>query len=126
MGDLRTFDTEQPWIVYTFGLTHDRWWPPHDSTRWLGRARIRCTCAVCGDSTTLTIKMPRWGDVPRVDQHPKRVAYKAEHAHPDRGAPMSWAMPLLNPSAHSGGVSLDALVMRLEADLNDTEGPADG
>jgi hypothetical protein len=36
---------------------------------------------------------------------------------------MSWAKPLLNPQAHEGGLNLDLLAARLEADIN--EGPPD-
>jgi hypothetical protein len=121
-GSRTTFEVTQPWVTYTFGLTHDRWWPFWNSTRVLGRSRIRCVCAVCGDNTVLSLRIPRWGPVPEPagGRHPAREQYLAEHRHPDRGHPMSWAMPLLNPAAHPGGLNLDLLAARLEADLNET------
>jgi hypothetical protein len=115
----RTYETSQPWVVYTFGRTHDGWLPPWSSTRVLGRACIVVQCAVCGDRTVLWIKIPRLGPVPDSGNHPARDVYLAAHAHPDRGALMSWALPFLNIEAHQGGVSLDSFAMRLEADLGD-------
>lgn len=114
-----TYETAQPWVVYTFGLTHDLWWPFWNSTRVLGRARIALQCAVCGDRTVVSLRMPRFGDVPDHGHHPRRLEYLAEHAHPDRGHPMSWALPLLNPAAHPGGLDIDLLGARLEADINE-------
>jgi hypothetical protein len=114
-----TFETSQPWVIYTYGLTHDRWWPLWTSTRVLGRARIRMECAVCGRCEIASLRIPRWGKVPEPvsGRHPARERFLESHAHPDRGAPMSWARPLLNPDAHCGGIDLDALAMRLDADL---------
>lgn len=113
-----TYEVEQPWVVYRFGLTHDRWLPPWSSTRVLGYARIGMTCSVCGESKVARIKMPRWGTVPlpASGRHEERERFLAEHAHPDRGAPMSWALPLLNLAAHPDGLDLDGLAIRLEAD----------
>jgi hypothetical protein len=118
-GRLSTAEAEQPWVVYHYGLTHDRWWPLWTSTRLLGRAKIVMECAVCGDRKTASLKIPRFGRVPEpaTGRHPARERFLTEHAHPERGAPMSWAKPLLNPAAHPGGVSLDALAIRLQADL---------
>ena len=42
---------------------------------------------------------------------------KEGHLHRDQPHPMAWAKPLLNPAAHPGGIDLDLLAMRLEADL---------
>lgn len=116
-----TYETTQPWVTYRFGLTHDRWWPFWNSTRVLGRCRIACTCMVCGDRTVLSLRIPRFGEIaePVSGRHPAREKYLADHRHPDRGHPMSWALPLLNPAAHSGGLNLDLLAVRLEADLNE-------
>lgn len=114
-----TFQTDQPWVVYHFGRTHDRWWPFWNSTRVLGRACIVCQRAVCGDRTPIWLRIPRFGPVPDMGQHTARKAYLAKHAHPDRGAPTSWALPMLNPAAHQGGINLDALAMRLEADIRE-------
>jgi hypothetical protein len=114
-----TYETTQPWVLYHYGLTHDLWWPFWNSTRVLGRAKIILECIVCGEQKRVSIRIPRFGDVPDKGHHPLRNAFLAEHAHPDRGAPMSWAMPLANLDAYPGGINLDALAMRLEADLNE-------
>lgn len=119
MSGMSTYETVQPWVMYHYGRTHDRWWPVWNSTRVLGRACIVAECAVCGDRTPLWFRIPRLGPVPDAGRHPARVRYLAEHAHPDRGSPMSWAKPLANLAAHPGGLNLDALAMRLEADINE-------
>jgi hypothetical protein len=119
---LTTYELGQPWVVYHYGRTHDRWWPAWNSTRVLGRACIVAQCAVCGDTKPIWVRIPRFGPVPDRGHHPRRQAYLAAHAHPDRGAPMSWKLPLLNPAAHPGGISLDGLAMRLEADMNEHGG----
>lgn len=115
---LDTYDTDQPWITYHYGRTHDEWWPFWSSTRVLGLARIGVACMVCGDSSVLTVRLPRFGPVPDVGKHPKRTAYLVAHEHPDRGHPMSWAVPLRNMAAHPGGLNLELLAARLEADVN--------
>lgn len=118
---LEKYDVEYPWVIYRYGLTHDEWWPFWNSTRVLGRARIECECAVCGVREVVAFRIPRFGPVPepKSGRHEQRERFLAEHAHPDRGAPMSWARPLLNPGAHQDGINLESLAMRLEADLND-------
>jgi hypothetical protein len=113
------YETDQPWVTYHYGRTHDLWWPLWSSTRVLGRACIVVQCAVCGDTTPIWLRIPRFAPIPDNGHHPKRLAYLKAHEHPDRGAPMSWQLPLLNPAAHPAGVDLDALAMRLEADMND-------
>jgi hypothetical protein len=115
------YETTQPWVTYTYGLTHDRWWPLWNSTRVLGRCRIACTCMVCGDRTVLCLRIPRFGEIPEPanGRHPAREKYLADHRHPDRGHPMSWALPMLNPAAHPSGLDLDLLGARLEADINE-------
>lgn len=117
MSGLSTYEGNQPWVVYHYGATHDGWWPFWNSTRVLGRGRITMECAVCGVVETATIKMPRFGKVtpPASGRHPTREKFLAAHQHHDRGAPMSWAKPLLNIDAHGGLVDLDALRTRLEA-----------
>lgn len=116
-----TYETTQPWVTYTYGLTHDRWWPFWTSTRVLGRARIRLTCCVCGLVEVVSLRMPRFGPVPEPasGRHPERERFLAEHAHPDRGHPMSWKLPLRNFAVFDGGLPLDLLAMRLEGDLNE-------
>jgi len=118
---LDIYETTQPWVTYHYGLTHDRWWPFWNSTRFLGRARMRLACMVCGDQTVVGFRIPRFGPVPepKGGRHPLRERYLADHAHPERGHPMSWAVPLRNVAAHSCGLDLDLLAARLEADLNE-------
>lgn len=120
---MRTAEHTQPWVIYTYGRTHDMWWPFWNSTRFLGRASITMSCMVCGDVTSVWYRIPRFGPVPvpASGRHPLREKYLADHAHEDRGHPMSWARPLENMNAHRGGLDLDLLGMRLEGDLNDGE-----
>jgi hypothetical protein len=119
-----TAEATQPWVLYHYGRTHDGWWPIWSSTRFLGRAAIDVECIVCGDRSVVRFRMPRFGPVPPPvgGRHPSRQRYLDEHAHPERGAPMSWARPLANLDAHPGGLDLDAMALRLEADLGDPEG----
>jgi hypothetical protein len=120
--DRSTYETTQPWVVYHYGLTHDRWWPFWNSTRVLGRGRIVMQCAVCGEEEIAVIKVPRLGRIVAPAAYPEpRRRFLDAHAHPDRGAPMSWAKPLVNPAAHPGGIDLTALAMRLEADINEDQ-----
>lgn len=116
-----TYEQAQPWVTYRYGLTHDKWWPFWNSTRFLGVSKIVMGCAVCGDRTVARMRIPRIGPVPEPasGRHPIREQYLRDHAHPDRGGPFSWARPLENPAAHPGGVDLDRLAMRLEADINE-------
>ena len=118
---MSTYETTQPWVAYHYGRTHDKWWPFWNSTRVLGLSCIVGECAVCGEREAMWMRIPRFGDIPepKGGKHPRRVAFLAKHRHPDRGAPMSWAKPLLNPAAHAGGINLDAMAMRIEADLNE-------
>jgi hypothetical protein len=115
---MQTAETDQPWVVYTYGLTHDKWWPFWNSTRVLGRMRIKMTCAVCGTEEAPWLRIPRFGPIPDKGRHPARIKFLLEHVHPDRPHPMSWSMPFLNPGVHQGGIDLDLLAMRLQADLN--------
>ena len=114
-----TYETTQPWVIYSYGLTHDGWWPFWTSTHVLGRARIGMRCAVCGKREVASLRIPRFGQVPKPTsgRHPVRERFLAEHAHPGRPHPMSWAQPLANPAAHPDGLDLDLLAMRLEADI---------
>lgn len=117
-----TSEATQPWVCYHYGLTRDGWWPLWRSTRILGYCRIVMECAVCGGREVAKLRIPRFGAVPKLasGRHPVRERFLAEHAHPDRGAPMSWARPLLNPAVHPRGLDLDALAMRLEADMGES------
>ena len=122
MTGMSTYEHTQPWVCYHYGLTHDGWWPFWSSTRFLGRSKIRMECCVCGKQEIATVPIPRWGPVPLPvsGRHPLRERFLVEHAHPDRGAPMSWARPLRNPAVFGAeGMPLDALAMRLEADINE-------
>lgn len=119
---LDTYETTQPWVIYHYGATTDRWWPPWRSTRVRGRAVIGMHCAVCGARENAVLRIPRLRPVPDRGPHPRRTAFLQEHQHPDRGHPMSWALPLLNPEAHPGGLNLDLLATRLEADINEDGG----
>jgi hypothetical protein len=123
---METYETTQPWVCYRYGLTHDGYWPFWNSTRFLGVSKIEMECCVCGHREVARMKIPRWGEVPvpKSGRHPVREAFLAAHAHPDRGHPMSWALPLRNPAAFgSGGIDLDLLAARLEADMNDSAAP---
>lgn len=91
------YDTDQPWIIYTYGRTHDDWWPFWSSTRVLGYALIGCDCCICGERRVLKVKMPRFGPIVDTGKHEKRQSFLAEHAHPDRATnPLTWAQPLRN------------------------------
>ncbi len=118
------YDTDLPWIVWFFGRTHDQFWPPWNSTRVLGRMCVELECAVCGERLRLWLRIPRFGAVnPERREHPARTRFKLDHIHKDRPSPFAWARPLLNPAAHGpGGIDLDALAMRLEADLREAAG----
>lgn len=126
---LETYETDQPWVCYRYGRTHDKWWPLWSSTRVLGRAGIDAECCVCGDRTTLWLKMPRFGPVPKPKggRHPARLRYLKAHLHPDQGHPISWARPLRNLAAFGPqGLNLDLLAARLEAELNASEATHEG
>lgn len=106
------YDTDQPWIVWTYLSTDAR-------TRVTGRSAIRMECCVCGEQETVRIAIPRVGPIPEPPggRHAERVRFMLAHLHPDKGHPMSWAKPLRNLAAMGGVIDLDLLAMRLEADL---------
>jgi hypothetical protein len=112
-----TYETEQPWVIYKYRTTDQR-------TRITGRSIVDCECAICGSRERLRIRIPRIGPVPvpRGGKHVERLRFLRDHVHPDRPAQMAWARPLLNPFA-SGPLDLDALAMRLEADLREAGSP---
>jgi hypothetical protein len=76
--------------------------------------------AVCGVREVAAIRIPRVGKVtpPASGKDPQREDFLRRHAHPERGHPMSWQLPLLNPAVMDG-LDLDLLVMRLRADLRE-------
>jgi hypothetical protein len=104
------YDTDEPWICWRF-LTTDR------RTRLTGRSVVLLDCCVCGQTRKVRIRIPRFGPIPDRGEHPERIRFKLDHLHPDKGHPMSWAKPLRNPFGQRGGLDLDMLAMRLEADL---------
>ncbi len=107
------YDLDQPWICWWF--LHADW-----VTRATGRSRVRMECAICGKQTVLSMRIPRFGPVPvpKGGKHVQRLRFMHTHVHPDQPHPMAWAKPLRNPDAFGlGGIPLDLLAMRLEADL---------
>jgi hypothetical protein len=111
MSRLETYEVDQPWVIYRY-LTTDR------RTRFTGVAKIQCECAVCGESRVLKLRIPRFGRIVDRGKHPERIKFLLEHVHRgEKHHPMAWAKPLLNPAAHPGGIDLDLLAMRLQADL---------
>ena len=108
------YDTDQPWICWTFLSTDAR-------TRITGRSVVRMDCCVCGAIQKSHIRIPRFGPVsaPPGGRHAERLRFMLAHLHPDKGHPMSWAKPLRNPFAQPGGLDLNLLAMRLEADLTE-------
>ena len=115
---MERYDADQPWVIYRYGATHDKWWPFWNSTRVLGFAKVECECAICGERHMVKAPIPRFGDPnPSGQHHPERIKFLLAHLHRDQPHPMAWAKPLLNPAAHPGGIDLDLLAMRLEADL---------
>lgn len=114
--EMKTYERKQPWIIYRYGRTHDGYWPFWTSTHFLGRFCVEATCAVCGVTEEQWMKIPRFAEIEDKGPHPRRVQFCVDHLHPDKGAPMSWAKPLLNPFVE---IVLDLLAMRLEADMNE-------
>lgn len=113
-------EATQPWVIYTYGRTHDGWWPLRNSTRILGHAKIGMECCVCGHTEIAKLRIPRVGAVPEPasGRHAERERFLAEHAHPDRGNPMAWARPLRNFNVFgSGGLDVEQLAMRIQADM---------
>lgn len=126
-GFKETAESTMPWVIYIYGRTHDFWWPFWSSTRVLGRARIGLECCVCGHQEVTSLRMPRFGPIENKGHHPVRLKFLAEHAHPDRGHPMSWVRPMRNMNVFgNAGLPLDLLSMRLEADLNEPPGGLGG
>jgi hypothetical protein len=121
-----TAEADMPWVIYTYGRTHDGWWPFWTSSRVLGLARIGLECCICGEREVVSLKMPRFGPVPmpKGGKHVERLRFLAAHVHPDRSHPIAWARPLRNLNVFNsvGGLDLNLLAARLEADLNEATG----
>lgn len=110
---LQTADDKQPWVVYTYGRTHDRWLhSPWRNSLVVGRIVVDHECAVCGAHEVAILRAKRFS---RPSEDPFRREWLKEHVHPDMPNQAAWAKPLLNPFA-LGALDLDLLVMRLEAD----------
>jgi hypothetical protein len=96
---MRTYETDQPWVVYTYPLTDA------DAEANGNRTRIDMLCAICGAEETAEITIPSDAELdafPAGYKHPSRVAFLAKHEHGlQRTAPETWALPLLNPEAHN-------------------------
>ena len=104
---LRTFETKQPWVIYTYLRTDLQ-------ARILGSTKIRAECCICGVTEDLKIKMPRFVEPEDRGPHPKRTAFLAKHVHRlQQTAPETWKLPLRNPEAH--GDTLDILRDVVEA-----------
>lgn len=112
MGTHQTYEIEQPWVIYTYPYTDA------ECDRRGLFAHVVMECIVCGVAEDWTVKA---GEKPKPQVNgyaAERVDFLLAHRHPDRGAPMSWAKPLANLAAHPSGMDVDALAMRLEADIN--------
>lgn len=107
------YDTDAPWICWRFLSTDAR-------TRITGRMVVDMDCCVCGQHRKLRLKIQRFGPVEQDGKHPARAQFILDHLHPKKGHPISWAKPLRNPFAN-GGIDLDLLAMRLQADLSEAE-----
>jgi hypothetical protein len=107
------YDTDQPWICWTFLSTDAR-------TRITGRSVVLMDCCVCGQKRKVRIRIPRVGPVPDNGKHVERLRFMRDHLHPEKPHPITWAKPLRNLAVFgTGGLDLDLLAMRLEADLKE-------
>lgn len=108
---MRNYETEQPWIIYTYPYTD-----AVCAKKGL-QAFVSMQCAVCGEQIHWAPKigeeLPEYID----GRAPVRIDFCQLHIHPEKGHPMSWSMPLLNPAVHEEGIDLTLLTMRLEADI---------
>lgn len=76
-------EASHPWIFWSFGKTHDLWWPLWRSTRITGRARVGAYCVYCNHYEELVIRVPRFGlvEAPVGKRHPAREKFISEHLH---------------------------------------------
>jgi hypothetical protein len=116
----KTYEIDQPWVVYTCLMTD----AGADANG--GVARINMRCAICGEHAEARIQLPPPGEpvpAPEGGRHAARVAFLAAHEHRlQRRAPETWAMPLLNPAAHSDTMD----ILRDVAERARRAAPADG
>jgi hypothetical protein len=86
---MSTYETEQPWLCYHYGATHDKWWPFWNSTRVLGIFKINMECCVCGEYRMTRIKIPRFGEVPapKGGASPSASAVHVGSSAPRQGPP---------------------------------------
>jgi hypothetical protein len=99
-----TYETGQPWVVYTYARTDEE----ADALGGIGLIVMRC--AICGETEDceLDLNNPPPAMSEPGYKHPARIAFLAAHTHPmQRTAPETWALPLLNPAAHTD--TLDVL-----------------
>jgi len=93
-----TYETDQPWVVYTFLTT------PEAEARNRGLVPVHMQCAICGGWVNAELQLPppgRPAPLPVGGVHPMREAFLAVHAHPGavRREPRLWEKPQLNPTA---------------------------
>jgi hypothetical protein len=74
-----TVEVTQPWVTYTYGMTHDLWWPFWNSTRVLGKAKVLMRCIACQTEEVAVLKMPRFRPVEDRGSHPLRTKFLSEH-----------------------------------------------
>ena len=90
----QTCESTQPWVVYTYPRTDEE-------AEKLG-ALIIAQCAVCGVREEFVLPLPPVGTTfPPGYRHPERIRFLGEHAHNPLPHAITWALPLLNPSAHN-------------------------
>lgn len=109
-GGYQSCDLTQPWIIYHAGRTHERLWPIWSSARLRCHTRITLECCVCGQRQAASLPVPR---LLPIGEHPEPRAFLAEHAHPDRGHPMSWVRPLANVDSfrRAGGADVERVML---------------
>lgn len=94
-GRYETYETTQPWVIYTY-LTTDE-----EADANGGEGRIEMRCSICGEREVCVLKVPDEPvQTPPGYRHPQRAAFLAAHQHPGVNRnPLSWEQPLANPAA---------------------------